>query len=139
MESQKLNNDKIEGFGVGRKKTKNYPPGGIQYFIDRVSNITGYRKTDVGVVLKCLTQVLDECVVEVSEDETRAFNFGSIEIYGKMIKRTEWTNPRTGEIVELTPYIRPSVRLRSKWRQVFSNVQVRKRKELNIDINGEPL
>lgn len=140
MESQKLKNNDSKNYGKGRSKIRNYPQGGILYHVNRVANITGYTKTDVEVVLKCLAQVFDECLVEVSEDASKAFIFGPIEIYGKEMKRDGyWKNPNTGELVKLIPHTKPAVRIRPKWSDVFGNGQVKKRKELNIDINGEPL
>lgn len=140
MESQKLKNNGSKSYGTGRNKTHNYQPGGIQYYINRISNITGYRKSDVEVVIKCFAKVLDECLIEVIEDNKKAFTFGPIEIYGKNITRTDyWKNPNTGELVKLIPHVVPAVKIRPKWKESFSTRQNQKRKELNIDINGEPL
>lgn len=140
MESQKLKGNDSKIYGGGRQKTHDYPQGGILYHVNRVANITGYRRSDVEIVLKCLAQVFDECLVEVAESPNKAFIFGPIEIFGRKVnKNGYWKNPKTGELVKLVPHVKPAVKLRSKWREAFTNQQALKRKELNIDINGEPL
>lgn len=136
MVLQKLN----RALSFGRKKIRDYPPGGIQYYITRVASITGYRKADVESVLKCLANVFDECLVEVTEDGNKGFNFGPIEIYSKNLTRDDyWKNPKTGEIVKRVPRVVPAVRLRPRWKETFSTSQIKRREELKIDINGQHL
>lgn len=141
MESPELyKEDKSEGFGIGKHKKNGPKNEPFKYFVKRVANKTGFRRVDVEVVLKCLTEVFEECLVESYEVPDKKFFFGPIEIVGKKYnKNCEWKNPQTGEIVKIRPHVVPTVRLRPFWRDSFSVTRAERRKSMGYDINGEPL
>lgn len=142
MESQELSKNKNSyNFKVEQSQSDFVKKeGSLRYFTDRIASITGYAKSDVKIVVKCFYELLEECLNDVHENPDIKYFLGPIEIYGKRYtKEGTWTNPKTGEIVKLYPHIIPCARLRPKYKDTFSAIQLRKRKEAGLDINGESL
>lgn len=111
----------------------------MKYFINRIANITGYSKKDIKIVMDCLVDTLENCVIDVYEDPELRYTFGPFEIYCKKVNRkTPWINPKSGEVMVIVPYLSPSVKIRERFKDVFTTMRRKEREEKGLDFDGTP-